>query len=132
MRYDTGVFKGKRALLSVTAGAPAASYELNGRNGDMDMILWPTHFALHYLGFSVLPPFVTYSVQGGISYTQESEMLGELEQSRIRFRDYLTRVAETERVEPMGFNGWDDWDAEGRFKQGAQGHSAFVRKDKNL
>jgi len=128
IRYDTGVFRGKRALLSVTAGAPAATYELNGRNGDMDIVLWPVHFTLHYVGFSVLPPFVTFSVQGGISYTEESEMLAELEKSKAQFRDYLTRITDAKSVEPIRFNGWDDWDTEGRLRPGAEGHSPFVRK----
>ena len=94
----------------------------------VDIVLWPVHFTLHYVGFSVLPPFVTFSVQGGISYTEESEMLAELEKSKARFRDYLTRIADAKSVEPIRFNGWDDWDTEGRLRPGAEGHSPFVRK----
>jgi NAD(P)H dehydrogenase (quinone) len=128
VRYDAGVFRGKRALVSVTMGAPEATYELNGRNGDIELVLWPVHFTLHYLGYSVLPPFLTYSVQGGIAYTSESEMLAELERAKTQFAKYIGQVAAGHAVEPIRFNGWDDWDEEGRLREGAEDRSAFIRK----
>ena len=39
--YETGPFRGKRALLSLTTGGPQASYVEGGFNGDLDGILRP-------------------------------------------------------------------------------------------
>jgi NAD(P)H dehydrogenase (quinone) len=59
--YETGRFRGKRALLSVTTGGPQAAYQPGGFNGDLDAILKPIQRGmLNFTGFSVLPPQVNY------------------------------------------------------------------------
>ena len=59
--YETGKFRGKRALLSLTTGGPAPAYARGGFNGDLDAILRPVQRGmLNFLGFSVLAPQVTY------------------------------------------------------------------------
>jgi len=60
--YDTGVFKGRRALLSLTTGGPAASYQPDGFNGDINGVLRPIHRGiLQFVGFEVLAPQVCYA-----------------------------------------------------------------------
>lgn len=60
--YDNGVFKGKRAMLSVTTGGTQATYSKLGLNGHLDTILYPiNHGILRFVGFDVLPPFVVWS-----------------------------------------------------------------------
>lgn len=60
--YETGVFRGKRALLSLTTGGPAASYSKAGFNGDIMGILRPLHRGiLQFVGFDVLAPHIVYS-----------------------------------------------------------------------
>lgn len=60
--YSDGVFKGKRAMLSVTMGAPAHMMREDGVNGDLEKILFPlNHGVLYFCGFSVLPSFVVHS-----------------------------------------------------------------------
>lgn len=57
--YDSGVFKGKRALLSLTTGGPREAYLADGLNGDLDAILRPIQRGmLEFTGFSVLQPQV--------------------------------------------------------------------------
>jgi len=57
--YETGVFKGKRALLSLTTGGPQEAYTLDGFNGDLDAVLRPIQRGmLEFTGFSVLRPEV--------------------------------------------------------------------------
>jgi NAD(P)H dehydrogenase (quinone) len=57
--YETGVFKGKRALLSLTTGGPQESYTSDGFNGGLDAILRPMQRGmLEFTGFSVLRPEV--------------------------------------------------------------------------
>lgn len=62
-RYGEGTLKGKRAMLIVTAGGWAEHYSPRGINGPIDDLLFPiNHGILHYPGYDVLPPFVTYRV----------------------------------------------------------------------
>lgn len=60
-RYGDGAFKGKRAMLAVSAGGPETDYGPRGINGPIDQLLFPvTHGALHFPGFDVLPTFTVY------------------------------------------------------------------------
>jgi NAD(P)H dehydrogenase (quinone) len=60
-RYGEGTLKGKRALLSVTAGGWAEHYSERGINGPIDDLLFPiTHGSLYYPGLDVLPSFIAY------------------------------------------------------------------------
>lgn len=62
-RYGEGALAGKRAMLIVTAGGWEAHYSPRGVNGPIDDLLFPiNHGILYYPGYSVLPPFVAYSV----------------------------------------------------------------------
>ena len=56
-----GVFKGKRALLSLTTGGPAPAYLKSGFNGDIHAILRPIQRGiLQFVGFEVLAPQIAY------------------------------------------------------------------------
>lgn len=55
-RYGEGGLKGKRALVNVLTGGPAADYGPRGVNGPIDDILFPLlHGTLFYPGMAVLP-----------------------------------------------------------------------------
>lgn len=112
-RYDRGHFRGRRALLSVTSGAPAAAFEAGGRGGgDMTQLLWPIHYSLHYMGFTVLPPFVAHGVQGhGYAYADAGAFTQHLEERR---QAWEARVVALPDDRPLAFPGWNDWDEEGR------------------
>lgn len=57
--YQACMFKGKRALLSLTTGGPKETYLPQGANGDLDAILRPIQRGiLEFTGFSVLRPEV--------------------------------------------------------------------------
>lgn len=59
--YRQGVFRGKRAMLSLTTGGPADAYRTGGFNGDLQGILRPIHRGmLEFVGFDVLAPHVVY------------------------------------------------------------------------
>jgi NAD(P)H dehydrogenase (quinone) len=61
--YDTGVFKGKQAMLVLTTGGAASSYTSNGRNDELSKNLFHIeHGILFFTGFTVLPRFVAWSV----------------------------------------------------------------------
>ncbi|MEO1198896.1 MAG: NAD(P)H-dependent oxidoreductase [Pseudomonadota bacterium] len=124
-RYDAGVFKGKRAMLSVTTGAPEATFSYNGRNGDIDLLLWPLNFTLHYVGFTVLEPCIWFGVEGGLKYSDESSAAQRL---RGYFEGYKAALKSIDQRPSIPFSGWDDWDDDGRLKPGAVGHSPFMRE----
>ncbi|MEP0815414.1 MAG: NAD(P)H-dependent oxidoreductase [bacterium] len=59
--YDTGLMKGKKAMLALTTGGPETIYSPRGLNGDINVILWPiVHGTLQFCGFDVLEPFVAF------------------------------------------------------------------------
>ncbi|MES1942073.1 NAD(P)H dehydrogenase (quinone) [Salinisphaera sp. T5B8] len=107
MRYDEGVFRGKRAMLSVTTGGPARTFSPYGRGGPIERLLWPTHYSLHYMGFDVLAPFVAHGIQGGgIAYQDRDGFDAHRQGCRQRWTERLQRFA-TDR--PIPFTGWADW-----------------------
>jgi NAD(P)H dehydrogenase (quinone) len=123
-RYDSGAFRGKRAMLALTTGGPEATFRRDGRNGYIDHLLWPLNFTLHYLGFRVLAPFVAFGVEGGLKYSAPAAMTRRLDDHLLRYEAAL-RSLETRPTIP--FNGWSDWDEEGRLKPGVPGFSPFMQ-----
>jgi len=61
--YDTGRFRGRRAMLSLTTGAPEDAWITGGRHGDMNGVLRPIHRGIfQFVGFDVLSPQVSCAV----------------------------------------------------------------------
>ena len=59
--YANGVFKEKKALLSLTTGGLADAYVKNGFNGDIQAMLKPVHRGIFaFTGFKVLQPQIIY------------------------------------------------------------------------
>lgn len=57
--YDTGVLRGRRALLSLTSGSPADAFTPQGIHGDIGGVLRPIHRGiLQFVGYDVLAPQV--------------------------------------------------------------------------
>ncbi|KAK2165717.1 hypothetical protein LSH36_46g07042 [Paralvinella palmiformis] len=62
--YDNGKLKGKRAMFSITTGAPKDSFTTYGPHGDINILLWPLQSGiLRFVGLEVLAPFISYSPQ---------------------------------------------------------------------
>ena len=60
--YDRGVFRGKRAMCSVTIGGAAPIYSESGLNGPISSILFPiNHGMLYFTGFTVIEPFLVHA-----------------------------------------------------------------------
>ncbi len=82
--YDNGVFKGKKAMLSLTTGGAADNYARDGFNGDLYGILKPIHRGIfEFTGFSVLDPHVVY---GPVRKTP-LEMVEEFERYKTRLEN---------------------------------------------
>ena len=59
--YETGINRGKKALLSLTTGGPAGDYVPDGLNGDISSMLRPIHRGIfQFTGFTVLQPQIVY------------------------------------------------------------------------
>ena len=75
--FDNGVFKGKRAMLSITTGGPESLFTEDGLNGDIHQLLYPiNHGTFRFVGFDVLRPFVAWSAaaagdEGRAKYLEE-------------------------------------------------------------
>jgi NAD(P)H dehydrogenase (quinone) len=86
------VFRGKRALLSLTTGRPADAYRPDGFNGDIHGILRPVHRGmLRFVGFDVLAPHIVY---GPIRLSDD-----ERRREHERFADRLRGIAEEQPIE---------------------------------
>jgi len=60
--YENGVFKDKRALLSLTSGGTEAVYQQGGWNGNIQAILRPIQRGiLRFTGWQVLAPNIVYA-----------------------------------------------------------------------
>lgn len=60
--YETGILRGKQALLSLTTGGAEDAYSKEGRNGDIFGILRPIQRGvLGFVGFGVLAPQIVYA-----------------------------------------------------------------------
>lgn len=79
--YETGIFKGKRALLSLTTGGAEEHYQPDGFNGDMLGLLKPIHRGmLQFVGMEVLAPQIVY----GPAHMSDQQRIDELERYRLR------------------------------------------------
>lgn len=74
-KYDTGLMRGKLALVSVTTGTSADTYAPDGIDGALLNVLWPVHNGLlRYSGFDVLTPFAAH-MPGRVSAEERTEIL---------------------------------------------------------
>lgn len=112
MRYDAGYFRGTRAVVSVTTGAPQQAFGPGSRGGAFETMLWPVQYSLHYMGFSVLPPFISFGLQGhGYRYEEEKTLHDRLQCNLSEWRLCLRTL---EDATPLRFPSWGDWDKDGR------------------
>lgn len=111
MRYDHGYFRGKKAMCSVSVGAPETAFGSNGRGGDLEAMFWSIHYSLYYMGFTVLPPHFAFGIQNYAGVIMnDSEFMQHLESKKTEW----SRVLENfDHLEPLSFPGWDEWDENG-------------------
>ena len=98
--YDKGVFAGKRAMLALATGGPAAAYAETGINGDIDKILFPiNHGMLRFTGFDVLPPFIAWSAAHVDAGAREDYL-----------KQYRGRLLTLEKTPPIAYPSLNDYD----------------------
>lgn len=89
--FESGRFRGKRAMVCVTTGGPRQAFGPGSLNGDMLELLAPLHCGvLAFTGMTVLPPFVAYHVP----YAGDEERAGML-------RDWGQHLAQRDTLQPL-------------------------------
>jgi NAD(P)H dehydrogenase (quinone) len=90
--HEAGPLRGKRAMVSLTTGGPAASFAHGARNQPIDDVLYHIQYGmLHFAGMDVLPPFVAF---GAVRATDE-QRAAYLDALRERMRSiHLTEPLE--------------------------------------
>jgi NAD(P)H dehydrogenase (quinone) len=128
-RFERGRFLGKKAMLSLTVGTSPETYAFDGRSGDIELLLWPVHFSLAYVGFGVLKPFVAYGVEAGLRYSDPSAIEVRLKGMEVA---YISRLQEIENEALIPFNSMNDWGSNGRIRPSAPAYSPFIRHIERL
>lgn len=120
-RFNHGGMAGKRAMVSTTTGCFPGMVDSSGVMGHLDAILWHLQYGtLAYTGFTVLEPFVTWSVR----YEQDDRRQGYLQAyaERLRHLDSVP-VKYVHPVEDFG----PDWQLKPEIEPRTFGHQPWPR-----
>lgn len=116
-KYDTGMFKGKLAMVATTTGTSADTYAPDGIDGDMLTVLWPIHNGLlRYTGFDVLPPCVAYMPAREDDATRARQLAA-----------YRARLLGLEQTPRLFFHPAEDYGPNERLKPGVLARSGQQR-----
>jgi NAD(P)H dehydrogenase (quinone) len=128
-RFEKGRFVGKKALISVTVGTSEETYHHNGRSGDINLMLWPIHFTIAYVGFSILNPYIAYGVEAGLRYSDDKVVTKRLKNIEL---EYAERLSNFEQDEILPFNKMSEWGNDGHIIESAPVYTPFIRHNKEL
>ncbi len=116
-KYDTGLFRGKLAMVSATTGTSADTYAPDGIDGDILSVLWPVHNGLlHYTGFDVLHPFVAF-MPGRVGQEGREAYLAA----------YRKRLRDLDQAPRLFFHPAEDYGPDERLRPGVVARSGFQR-----
>lgn len=116
-KYDTGLLRGRTAMIAATTGTSADTYAPDGIDGDILGVLWPIHNGLlRYCGFDVLAPFIAY-------------MPGRLEQAAREgcLEDYRNRLLRIGELPRLFFHPAEDYGPNERLRPGVAARSGVQR-----
>ena len=124
-RFDTGRFRGRKALFCVSTGADAVESGPDGKEGDTRLHLWPAAYTMRYLGFDVLEPVLVHGVHGYHQSARKADL-----EMRLRsvLSDQTGLIRDFDNRPCMPFNHDADFDAEGRLRPNAPSYSPFIRR----
>ncbi len=123
-RFDTGQFRGKTALFCVTTGSKEAESAYNGKEGDIQMLLWPAAYTLRYLGFSVAVPEIVHGVHGYHKGERRRALEDRLDAVLVRQKELIAAFDERPLLH---FNEDADFDENGSLKPDRPSFSHFIR-----
>ncbi|MEP1931688.1 MAG: NAD(P)H-dependent oxidoreductase [Roseibium sp.] len=123
-RFDAGLCRDKKSLFCVTTGSKAAESNFDGKEGDVQMLLWPLAYTLRYLGMTVLKPKLIHGVHGYFRGDAERTLETRLKSS---LSDHKQTIADFDTLPEIPFNSDTEFDEGGRLKSDAPIHSLFIR-----
>ena len=128
-RFDNGRFKGRQVLMCVTTGSDEQESAYNGKEGDIDLLLWPTAYTLRYMGYDVLKPVITHGVHGYHKGAAKERLSARLQQVLDAQAEVIAGLEARPR---LPFNADTDFDAEGRLRADQPSHGPFIRHRKSF
>lgn len=108
-RFETGMFRGRRALISVTTGGTPARFAPDGVYGEIDRVLWPVErLTLEYMGYVVEPRFVAYAAPRVEAAERAGYLAAWVERVLTAAAQPVVRVETslTTRFAEIGSGGW--------------------------
>ena len=129
MRYDSGSCVGKRVIACVTTGADADGCSFKGKEGDIQLHLWPILFPFRYLGFDVLQPEAFHGVAGKDFANQTDGGLSTMELYSDKWAAILTTI---KNRSSLAYNPDSDFDDSETLLENAPVYSPFVRQKKDF
>ena len=124
-RFDTGMCRGKKALFCVTTGSSAYESAPGGKEGNANMLLWPSAYVLRYCGFDVLEPVFAHGVHG---YHKDKR------KAALEARLQKLLAAQTEIIQGFDdlplikFNADTDFDENGQITPDAKSVTDFIKR----
>ncbi|MBO1325776.1 NAD(P)H-dependent oxidoreductase [Acetobacter sp. TBRC 12305] len=116
-KYDTGLFRGKTAMVAATTGTSADTYAPDGIDGDILSVLWPVHNGLlRYTGFDVISPFIAY---------MPGRMTEHMRTARLE--EYRQRLQNLDRTPRLFFHPAADYGPNERLLPGVLARSGIQR-----
>ena len=116
-KYDTGLFKGKAAMVAATTGTSADTYAPDGIDGDILSVLWPVHNGLlRYTGFEVFSPFIAF-MPGRVGQSGHEAYL----------EAYRRRLLELDETPRLFFHPAEDYGPNERLRPGVLARSGVQR-----
>lgn len=112
-KHETGMMKGKLAMIAASTGTSADTYAPDGIDGGILSVLWPIHNGLlRFVGFAVLQPYVAY-MPGRIDADSRTAQLGA----------YKQRLINIDKTPHLFFHPADDYGPNERLKPGVVARS---------
>ncbi len=122
-RFDTGRCRGKTALFCVSAGVSAAEIGPGGKEGHLDLLLWPLAYTLRYCGFDIAAPVAATGVHG---YWQGDDRVALEARLAALLDGQAALIAGLDQRPRWRFNADTDFDETGRLKPDAPRHWPFI------
>lgn len=116
-------------IACVTTGATADSCSFNGKEGDIQLHLWPMLFPFRYIGFDVLQPEVFHGV-GGVAFIENQE--GGLSTLEVYSNHWVKTLSTLKERESIQYNRDEEFDERKQLVSGAPVYSPFVRQNQDI
>lgn len=123
-RFDRGLCRDKKVLICATLGASQTESGIDGKEGNIAMLLWPLAYAMRYLGLTVLEPRLIFGVHGYFEGDEETALRERLNRELVAHEETIARFDEQPVIQ---FNADSDFDESGRLRTDAPSHSPFIR-----